>query len=236
MKNNRKVYRDYWWQHAEKRPALRKAVADLDRILVVALVSRTVMPVGTSTGQVFSHMLGVFSNGDPGHLALLSSGIHYTWAVARASTLETRIRYTPSDVFETLPLPDVAGSSKLTRLGELLDVTRAQTMMERQLGLTKLYNAVHDSSVSDRDVQRLRDIHEQIDQAVAEAYGWSDLDLTHSFQQTRQGCRHTLNLAVQTEVLDRILELNHTLYVREEKGYNKMHPLAKLAPAEDALF
>jgi hypothetical protein len=32
--NNRKVYRDYWWQFAEKRPALTQAITNdaLDRV------------------------------------------------------------------------------------------------------------------------------------------------------------------------------------------------------------
>ena len=33
--NNRKVYRDYWWQYAEKRPAMLKALAGLDRVIVI---------------------------------------------------------------------------------------------------------------------------------------------------------------------------------------------------------
>src|SRR5690606_9193019 len=40
-KNSRKVYRDYWWQYAEKRPALLKAMAGLERVIVIARVSKT---------------------------------------------------------------------------------------------------------------------------------------------------------------------------------------------------
>ncbi|MFC6094962.1 SAM-dependent DNA methyltransferase, partial [Saccharothrix lopnurensis] len=57
MANNRKVYRDYWWQYAEKRPAMIKAVAGFDRVLVVALVSRTVMPARVLARQVLAHKL-----------------------------------------------------------------------------------------------------------------------------------------------------------------------------------
>ena len=79
--NNRKVYRDYWWQYAEKRPAMLQAIAELDRVIVITLVSKVVMPVIVPTGQVFSHMLGVFATSETGMLAILSSALHYWWAI-----------------------------------------------------------------------------------------------------------------------------------------------------------
>lgn len=38
---------------------------------------------------------------------VLSSSVHTDWAAARSSTLEDRIRYTPSSAFETFPWPSV---------------------------------------------------------------------------------------------------------------------------------
>jgi hypothetical protein len=209
LTNNRKVYRDNWWQYGEKRPAMLRAIGDLDRVLVVALVSRTVMPVSVPTGQVFSHMLGVFSLTEPYYISLLCSGIHYAWALSRGSSLKGDLRYTPSDVFETLPLPAMTGADELATLGVTLDETRARIMIDRNLGLTKLYNAVHDRSVTDVDIRCIRDIHQQIDVAVARAYDWSDLDLTHGFHESRQGMRYAFSPAAQVELLDRLLELNH---------------------------
>jgi hypothetical protein len=56
-KNNRKVYRDKWWQYAEVRPAMRRAIRQLPEILVIARVSKTVMPLRVPTGQVPSEGL-----------------------------------------------------------------------------------------------------------------------------------------------------------------------------------
>lgn len=38
--NNRKVYRDYWWQYGEKRPAMVNAIAGLKRVIVIAHISK----------------------------------------------------------------------------------------------------------------------------------------------------------------------------------------------------
>ncbi len=78
MANNRKVYRDYWWQYAEKRPAMRKAIAGLPEVLVIARVSKTVMPLRVPTGQVFQREAGRVRHRfvrDSGHPVLECSSI-----------------------------------------------------------------------------------------------------------------------------------------------------------------
>jgi hypothetical protein len=197
------------------------------------------MPVMVPTGQVFSHALGVFASDDAGMLALLSSAPHHLWAVTRGSTLETRVRYTPSDVFETFALPEIG--DELRAVGEHLDTFRREVMLGRQLGLTKLYNQVFDPEVSDPEIEELRAIHQRIDEATVRAYGWDDLleqGLDHGFHKVGRETRYTVGPAVQQEILDRLLELNHERYAEEEaqglhdKGKKKAKKVAprKAAP------
>lgn len=187
LKVNRKVHRERWWQYGDKRPALRKAMASLHEVLVIALVSKTVLPVRVPTGQVFSHMLGVFATDSFADQAVLSSSLHQTWAVMYGSTLETRVRYTPSDVFETYPRPEP--SAWLDAIGRTLDTDRREIMLRRQLGLTKLYNLVNDPDITesaDPDVARMRAVHVELDPAVMAAYGWNDVPLDHGLHTYRQ--------------------------------------------------
>ncbi|MGB8384944.1 MAG: DNA methyltransferase, partial [Dermatophilaceae bacterium] len=187
LKVNRKVHRERWWQYGDKRPALRKAMASLHEVLVIALVSKTVLPVRVPTGQVFSHMLGVFATDSFADQAVLSSSLHQTWAVMYGSTLETRVRYTPSDVFETYPRPEP--SAWLDAIGRTLDTDRREIMLRRQLGLTKLYNLVNDPDITesaDPDVARMRAVHVELDTAVMAAYGWNDVPLDHGLHTYRQ--------------------------------------------------
>ena len=55
-----------------------------------------------------------------------------------------------------------------------------------------------------------------MDQAVAAAYGWQDIDLGHGFHETKQGIRYTISEAARREVLDRLLALNHQRHAEEE--------------------
>lgn len=209
-KNHRKVYRDYWWQYAEKRPALRKAISALKEVLVLTRVSRTLVPVRIKTGSVMSDAVVVFATDSYADQAVLSSSMHQYWAITRGSGMRGDPRYTPSDVFETFPRPQ--NTDALAAIGKTLDEERREIMMRRQLGLTKLYNLVNDTDVSDSsdaDVARLREIHRQLDETMMVAYGWSDVPLDHGFYEYRKMTRWTVCPEARIEILDRLLEENH---------------------------
>jgi hypothetical protein len=232
-RNNRKARRERWWQYGELARGLYESIRTFDQVIVIALVSKAVMPTIVRTGQVFSHQLGVFADDDTGMLALLSSAPHYWWAIGRASTMKGDLRYTPTDVFETLPLPEV--TPEMREYGARLDTFRRNLMLARQAGLTATYNLVHDPKCVDADIVELRDIHHATDEAVVRAYGWTDLldsSLDHGFHDTRQGTRYTIGPVVRQEVLDRLLELNHARYAAEVKADSRDKPRKKRAAAD----
>lgn len=202
-----------YWQYAEKRPALREAIAQLPHVLALTRVSKVVMPVRVPTGQILSEQCVVIASDDFADLALLSSAPHYWWAISRSSTLETRVRYTPSDVFETLPRPP--STPAMRAAGEALHEERRLFMLDRSLGLTKTYNLVHDPACQQEAVRRLRELHVAVDDAVLAAYGWADLPLQHDHWETRQGLRWSISLEAQVEMLDRLLALNHQRHAAE---------------------
>ncbi|MFG2021459.1 Eco57I restriction-modification methylase domain-containing protein [Actinomadura geliboluensis] len=234
----RKIYRERWWQYAENQMTMRQAIVGLQRVIAITFVSKTVMPVMVPTGQVFSHMLGVFATDDTAMLALLSSSPHYWWAVSRASSMKADLRYTPSDVFETLPLPEM--TQEMRRLGDRLDRFRQDVMLARQAGLTKTYNLVHDPECSDADIVELRETHKSIDEAVCRAYGWDDLisQLDHGHHDIGRETRYTVGPAVQRELVDRLLELNHERYAAEVAAglHDKKGKKRRKASEQDGLF
>jgi hypothetical protein len=196
-----------YWQYGEKRPALRRAIADLPEVLVIARVSKTVMPLRIPTGSVMSEACVVFATADYGDQALLSSSLHQLWAITYGSTLETRVRYTPSDVFETIPRP--GGSDRLAAIGRTLDEERREIMSYRNLGLTGLYNLVDDPGThSDADVAKLRSTRQELDKTVVDAYGWADVQLNHGFYNYRGTQRWSIAPSAWVELRDRLLSEN----------------------------
>jgi hypothetical protein len=232
MKNNRAVRRERWWQYGENAPGLRKAISDLSEAFAITRVSKTVMPVRVPTGQVFSDSLIAFASADYSDQAVLSSSLHQLWAITYGSTLETRVRYTPSDVLDTFPRP--APTKRLEQAGRTLDTERREIMLRRELGLTKLYNLVSDPAVKgDDDVERIRAIHAEADAATVAAYGWDDVHLRHGFHTYRQAERWSISSVARVELLDRLLAENH------RRGGANPGPTTTRPPSmtmEDTLF
>ncbi|MFB7554694.1 Eco57I restriction-modification methylase domain-containing protein [Streptomyces brevispora] len=229
-KNSRKARRERWWQYAERAPGLDSAISRLDHCVVVTLSSSTQMPVMLPTGSVFSHMLVVLASDDFARLAIHSSSVQYWWTVDRCSSLKADLRFTPSDAVRPLVFSPL--TPRLRAAGTHLDSYRRDLMLARNMGLTSTYNLVHNPDCQDADIVELRRIHEEIDRATVEAYGWFDLlddsgqtphadpthetfPLDHGFHETDQGTRYTIGLLARTEIIDRLRQLNHQAYADE---------------------
>jgi hypothetical protein len=63
----------------------------------------------------------------------------------------------------------------------------------------------------------MRSIHVELDEAVMDAYGWTNLELDHGFHSYRQMQRWTISPAARVEILDRLLEENHRRVAEEAK-------------------
>ncbi|WP_405668301.1 Eco57I restriction-modification methylase domain-containing protein [Streptomyces sp. NBC_00055] len=209
-KNKRKPRRERWWQFAELAPSMREAIADLDEMLAITRVSKTVMPLRMKTGAVPSEQIVAFATDSFADQAVLSSTLHQTWAIKYTSGMRGDPRYGPSDVFVNFPRPEP--TDRLIEAGQSLDVERREIMLRRGIGLTTLYNLVNSSEIADsvdRDIARLRQIHVELDQAVMAAYGWDGIPLDHGFHTYRKMRRWTFSPDARVEILDRLLAENH---------------------------
>ncbi len=234
-KRNRK----YWWQFAAYRAGMRLAVGRLQRVLVRSRVSELHAMVFVAQGWVYNEQLVVFAFDDDYHFALLQSNVHEAWLRRQASSLRTDIRYTPTDCFDTFPfpaaeLPAPALETLLQQgtfqtaahLGKECHEHRRQTMLARNLGLTKTYNLFHNPGIEDADICRLRELHAEMDRAILACYAWQDLDPGHSFYPNDRGqTRFTVSPAARREILRRLLELNLT--VAREAAEDDASPLQK---------
>jgi hypothetical protein len=223
-----------WWLFLRARPAMRRATADLSEVLVLAQVSNTAQPVFVPNHSVPSHKLIVFASDSRSLLACLASSVHYVWARKYSGAMKNDLSYSPSDVFLTFPRPP--STPRLALIGAALDEERREIMLRRNIGLTQIYNLVHDYEVrKDADVNRLREIHVEVDAATSEAYGWDDLHLGHGFHAYRQSTRWTVSSAARIELVDRLLEEN----LRRASALSQVQIQARTTlstGAEDTLF
>lgn len=209
----RKPLPERYWHYGDKRPALYATIAGMERVLVTAQTSRRWCPTFESTGIIYSHSTVIFPLSSWADYALMQAFMHEEWRLEYGPSLRLDARYTPSDCFDTFPFP--TDTDRLEEIGERYHSHRQSIMLSRQEGLTKTYNRFHDPDEAAVDITYLRDLHMEMDCAVTAAYGWDDLNLGHSFHQTKQGLRFTVSESARGQVLERLLVLNHERYNEE---------------------
>jgi hypothetical protein len=234
----RKPLPERWWQYGDKRPALYHAIGrghafarhpegwhdtdfPLDRIIAYALVTKHWCPELCSSAHVFTHALGVNRDDSFGGFAVLQSNIHTVWAWKMSSSLETRLRYTPSDIFEPFPFP-IPLSDAIENAGANYHSKRQECRRALSIGLTDLYNRFHDSSERDPRIVELRALQVSIDKAVHDSYGWHDLDLDHGFHEVpylpeNDRVRFTVSEPARLEILRRLAKLNRDRWEAEQQ-------------------
>ncbi len=205
--------REKWWLHEHTRKELYRAIGGQDRILVHPLTSKYNNLSFYRPGIIFSHMTIILSIQTWWEYSLIQSELHWHWVLMYGNKLATRPQYTPTDCFETFPFPQK--TDVLESIGEAYYTHRQTIMQTRNEGLTKTYNRFHNPNETAEDITKLRELHIEMDNAVATAYGWQDLSLDHNFHPTKQGIRFTLSETARREVLDRLLQLNHDRYAEE---------------------
>jgi hypothetical protein len=178
----RDALRERWWQYAEKRPGLVKAIAQCDRVLVGAQTSKYKCFTFLPNGYVYDQKLVVFALDSFSAFASIHARTHENWVLFMGSSMKDDPVYTPSDCFETFPFPENWQSNPtLEEIGKTYYEYRADLMIRNNQGLTDTYNRFHDPAERDPDLLKLRHLHQQMDRAVLNAYGWHDIDPTCGF-------------------------------------------------------
>lgn len=167
--NRDERFRKYWWRFGRPRGEMRNALEGLSRFVVGTATGKRIAFAWQEAHVCPSNLTNVFAFEDDYAIGILTSTIHIEWARSQSSTLETRIRYTPTTAFATFPWPSAneAQRADIASISKSLHRLRDSISLERGIGLTKLYNELEDGAH-----EALAALHRQLDEAVAEAYGW----------------------------------------------------------------
>jgi hypothetical protein len=192
-RNNREIYRRFWWQHGEKRPGLYSSMAGVERVIACSAVTKNICFCWMSPDQVFSHNVVVMTIEDSSAYAVLHSRVHQIFVTQQSSSLGDMQGYRPVDCFETFPFPSALADKRaldhacsytpasLDLIGGQYHQFRSELMVSNDEGLTITYNRFHDPAETSSSLLELRRLHGEMDQAVLAAYGWRDVPTTCGF-------------------------------------------------------
>src|SRR6185437_15277548 len=266
--DNRAVRRERWWQFAEKAIGLYSRIRGTPRCFSTARTTKHLNYSAQPTTHILTDATYTLTSSSWSDYAVVQSTLHEVWARKYSGELKKDLRYSPTDCFLTFAFPrNPATESALAAIGETYHEHRRALMRDLWLGLTDLYNLFHDpalmpelvtKSLGERAtitgdegfarIQRMRELHRELDQAVLTAYGWhtdSDfgpaLALRHDFHPLdflpeNDRIRLTLHPEARREVLARLLKLNHQRAAEAEAIQKQVAatvtPVAKKKKAE----
>ena len=165
---------------------MRRAIAGLRRSIFTTETAKHRIFHFFEAPTIAEGTVCVIASDDAFHLGVLSSHIHSTYALAAGGTLEDRPRYNKTRCFDPFPFPHCTEPQKarIRDLAEALDAHRKRAQADHALGVTDIYNVlervragevltakdkkIHDAAL----VSTLKQLHDELDAAVADAYGW----------------------------------------------------------------
>ena len=205
--NNRPSRRDNWWLFGETNPKLRKMLAGLPRYIATVETAKHRFFQFLDASILPDNMLVAIALDDAFHLGILSSRLHSVWALAAGGILGVGAtpRYNKTRCFDPFPFPVATETQQahIRELAEALDAHRKRQQAQHpSFTLTDLYNVVEklragqpltakEQTTHEQGLAAVvLSLHQQLDAAVAEAYGWP-IDLPDA------------------DILTRLVQLNH---------------------------
>lgn len=214
-----------WWLYRRQSKNLKLATIGMPTVLCVGRSATPHLAIARVTNDfVFAKTLAVLAYPTFGPFAVLQSRVHEIWARFFSSSMKDDLRYAPSDCFETFPFPDGYETDiALESAGHTYHDHRAALMIAADEGMTKTYNRFHKVDQRSEPIQRLRELHDEMDRAVLRAYGWHDLadELLPEFLTEETEDDHTYrgryfwNAEGRDRVLSRLLALNAERHAEE---------------------
>lgn len=187
--NKRRAYRELWWRFGEARRGLRDASGPLNRMMITVYVAKHRFFTWVGTVVAPDDTLVCMASDDAFILGVLSSSIHVTWALAAGGRLGVGNdpRYNKTRCFDPFPFPDPPKvlRAKIADVAERLDAHRKAALeRDERVTMTGMYNVVEklrSGAALTKKEQAvhtlaacgvLKDLHDELDSLVAEAYGW----------------------------------------------------------------
>lgn len=239
--NPRKSRRENWWLFGENQPRMRAALGGLNRYLVTGQTGKHRFFVFMDQSVLPDDKLVSIATDRADFLGVLSSEIHAAWAVAAGGRhgVGNDFVYNKTKCFECFPFAvlDAEASERIGQIAEQLDAHRKrQQAAHPKLTLTAMYNVLEKLRAGDEltDKERstheqglvsvLRQLHDELDAAVLEAYGWADLQpglrAAHGLEAPPSGTSQAdAKRAFDDAVLERLVALNAERAAEEARGH-----------------
>lgn len=253
--NNRATRRENWWLFGENAPMFRASSLGLPRYIATCRTAKHRLFSFLPGNTIPDAKIVAIASSDAFDLGALSSSVHCLWAERTGVRMGVGndLNYNHAYCFNRFPFPALEEGElkqRIRDLGERLDAHRKrQQALHPDLTLTGIYNVLEklraEEPLTDKEkkihddglVTILKQIHDDLDAAVYEAYGWTDIlearrMLPNQVYDFETGTIAMADVdpaqfdtflreseeAIEQELLKRLVALNHARAAEEKRG------------------
>lgn len=233
-----KDLREKWWLHRRNNDDLRNSLSGLKRYIVTGQVSKHRFFSLLDQSILPDDKLIAIALNKAQWLGVLSSRIHVYWAFALGGALGVGNDpvYNKGKCFEAFPFPTLSEEQTkiIAKLAESIDKHRKRQQAEYpNLTMTDMYNVLEKLRLGEELTAKektthqqglialLAEYHDELDTAVFEAYGWTDLVeklVGKPGATTPYSDKPTEQAEAEEELLMRLVALNKERAEEEAKG------------------
>jgi len=172
----RRDFMQTWWQLWRRRPDMIEAISRLSRYIALsrhAIVDRPSIYAFVSPVIRPGDALTVFALEDDYSFGILHSSWHRAYYEERCSKLRVDLRYTSRTVWDTFPWPQAPTDESVAAIVDVVEriIVLREERLADGISLERQY-----SSLRDPGRNPLRALQDELDRAVAGAYGFSQDD------------------------------------------------------------
>lgn len=211
------IHQDCFWKYWDMRPRLRDYQSTDKHYLVSPSTTKYVFFRRYRGRAIFSQKVKVVFIEDFAGFSVLQSSIHNEWVRSTSGSRgSASVEYSLGKSFGTFPFPNCS-SAEIETNGSKFYLTRERISSDLGVGPTQIYNMMHNASCVSPEIVSLRILQEEMDRAVAIAYGWNDINLDHAYYEVpylpeSDRIRFTISEGARLEILLRLTELNRQCY------------------------
>jgi hypothetical protein len=222
---------DRWWQFWNHRADQMRRIRNRPYCIAFAKAAKYPICVKAPTDWIYTNKVIIVEDAYDFTQAICLSSMFQIWlrnySVSSLGGDNNTLSLSISEALTTFPHP--------TRPVPIIAIHAAHSFAETLVswsksnltGMTDAMNAVHSASSDDIEIIKMRNLLEQIDVGIADAYGWSDLNLSHYYQEEGgDGDPSLAKRGIDSEtrdiVLTRLIELNRIIFEEEENSASEL--------------
>ncbi len=216
---------DRWWQFWNHRADLMRRLRKHQDFIAFSKVTKYPICMLADSGWLYTNQVLLVANERPDMFPICLSAMFRTWLERYCGGgLGVTLRLSISESVATFPLPVKRVARSGIEAAARFNALAVKFSIAHECGLTEVMNAMNAPSAADPMIVELRRLVAAIDEEVAAAYGWNDVEIAYDFRESREGSKNdawrwALPDAVTAELLSRLVALNRERFEAESAPF-----------------